>query len=182
MQSELDDIHVFLAEFSKRVSHFNDKINDFNSLEGIKLSETECLYVLDFALNQMTFKKGFQEFLGIDDTDMTLENYMNKIHPNDVELVSKIGKASILHSADNPGNNADNVLYVSFRIRNHQDEYVKVLSRSSIFEADQKGNMISALVKVSDLSFMEHSEVVSYNFVAANLDPDVFKRKIFRKY
>ena len=179
MYSEIDDIHIFLAEFSKRYSNFNDKFKDYKSLEGTKIYETECLYVWDFSLNQMTFKKGFHQFLGDDDGEMNLEKYMGKIHPDDIELVGKIGKASILHSADNPGNNVDNVLYITFRLRNHLGEYVKVLSRSSVFETDKKGNMISSLVKVSDLSFMEQSEVVSYNFVASNLDPQEFKKQIF---
>lgn len=179
MFSEIDDIHIFLGEFSKSYGNFNEKLKDFKSLEGTKVYKTECLYVLDFALNQMSFKKGFQEFLGDDDSEMNLEMYLEKIHPDDIELVTKIGKASILHSSDNPGNNGDNVLYITFRLRNHQGEYVKVLSRSSVFQTDQKGNMISALVIVSDLSFMEPSEVVNYKFVASNLDPGEFKNKIF---
>ena len=39
--------------------------------------------------------------------------------------------------------------------------------------------MISSLIKVSDLSFIEDGEVVRYKFVAENLDQEAFKRKIY---
>ena len=53
------------------------------------------------------------------------------------------------------------------------------MSQSSVFEADHNGQMISSLIKVSDLSFLEDGEVVRYKFVAKNLDQEAFKHKIY---
>ena len=54
-----------------------------------------------------------------------------------------------------------------------------MLSQSSVLELDNKGQMISSLIKVSDLSFIDDGEVVSYKFVAENLDQEVFKNKVY---
>ena len=48
-----------------------------------------------------------------------------------------------------------------------------------MYETDQNGHMISSLIKVSDLSFIEDGEVVRYKFVAENLDQEAFKNKIY---
>lgn len=52
--------------------------------------------MLDFSSNGISFAKGFKEFLGFEDKLMTLEKYMDQIHADEVDLVSRIGKATIL--------------------------------------------------------------------------------------
>jgi DNA-binding CsgD family transcriptional regulator len=179
MSSEIKNLNHFLSEFAKRYDQFEVVKGDIAALHDAKLSHTEFIYVLDFALNAITFAKGMKEFLGFDDGKMSIEKYLGLIHPQDGDLVAKIGKESILHSFANPNHNGDNVLYLSFRIKNKEGEYLKVLSQSSVFELDMEGNMISSLVKVSDLSFMEDNEVVKYKFLAANLNEEEFRKKVF---
>lgn len=179
MHSEIENMNDFLAEFSKRYDQFEVVKGDIGALENAKLSHTEFIYVLNFSLNAITFVKGMKDFLGFDDDKMTIERYIGLIHPEDGDLVARIGKESILHSYANPNNNGDNVLYISFRIKNKRGAYLKVLSQSSVFELDKKGNMISSLVKVSDLSFMGDSKVVKYKFLASNLDEEKFRRNVF---
>ena len=169
----------FLEEFARKYTRIAFRSDYSEMLRDLNVSQAECIYVLDFALNKMTFAKGFYSFLGYDQETLTLESYLQHIHPDDIDLVGRIGAATINHSHKNPNNNKDNVLYISFRIKNAKGLYIKVLSQSSVFETDQKGNMISALVKVSDLSFLEEEKVVRYKFVAENLDQEAFKKEIF---
>lgn len=179
MSSEIENMNDFLSEFAKRYDQFEVVKGDIAALQEVKLSQTEFIYVLDFSLNAITFAKGMKEFLGYDDGKMSIEKYLGLIHPQDGHLVAKIGKESILHSYANPNHNGDDVLYLSFRLKNKEGDYLKVLSQSSVFELDKEGNMISSLIKVSDLSFMEDSEVVKYKFLAANLDEEEFRKKVF---
>lgn len=169
----------FLEEFAKNYTRISFRNDYLEMLQDLNVSQTECIYVIDFSKNKMTFAKGFESFLGYDEQKLTLETYLQHIHPDDIDLVGRIGAATINHSHKNPSNNKDNVLYISFRLRNSNGDFLKVLSQSSVFETDQKGNMMSALVKVSDLSFIEDGEVVRYKFVAENLDDEVFKREVF---
>ena len=39
MFSEIDDIHIFLGEFSKSYGNYNEKLKDFKSIEGTKVYE-----------------------------------------------------------------------------------------------------------------------------------------------
>lgn len=179
MYFQFDNIHDFLAEYSKRYVDLEIGERNISGLESINLSESELIYVIDFSLNGISFAKGFKEFLGYDDKLITLEKYMNLMHPEDVDLVSRIGKATILHTAANPTESIDDVLYLSFRIRKKGGNYLKVLSQSSIFELDVNGDMVSSLVKVSDMSFMGENDIVKHKFIAANLDEEKFKKEVF---
>ena len=170
----------FLDEFAKNYTRFEFRGDYLETLNGLNLSQTECLYVIDFSQNSITFAKGFEAFLGYKDDMISLGTYLEKVHPDDIDLVGRIGAATIEHTHRNPKENKDNVLYISFRIRNSENEYIKVLSQSSVLELDQDGQMISSLIKVSDLSFLEDGEVVRYKFVAENLDQEDFKRKIYQ--
>ena len=169
----------FLEELAKKYKKIDISDANLESLQDYSLSQTECIYVIDFSTNKMTFAKGFEPFLGYSDQKISLINYLEKIHPEDIDLVGRIGTATIEHSYQHPNQNKDNVLYLSFRIRNASGEYIKVLSQSSVLELDKKGQMISSLIKVSDLSFIDDGEVVSYKFVAENLDQEVFKNKVY---
>lgn len=179
MYSQFDNIHDFLAEYSKRYADIEIDERNIKGLEHVRLSQSELIYVIDFTSNGISFAKGFKEFLGFDDKLMTLEKYMDQMHPEDIDLVSRIGKATILHTSDNLKDNINDVLYISFRIKNKEGNYLKVLSQSSVFELDKNGNMISSLVKVSDLSFMGENEVVKYKLLAVNLDEEKFRKEIF---
>ena len=179
MQVEGLKILDFLDEFAKNYKRIEFRDDYLEALKGFNVSKSECMYVIDFSQNKLTFAKGFESFLGYKDKKMSLENYLDKIHPDDIDLVGRIGAATMQHTHSNPNQNKDNVLYISFRIRNSNNEYLKVLSQSSVFEVDQDGQMISSLIKVSDLSFLEDGEVVRYKFVAENLDQEAFKHKIY---
>lgn len=179
MNNEIEDIHGFLRVFSDRYRESSKNTKDLDVLEKSVLSQSECLYVLDFSINDMSFKRGFKDFLGFDDEHIGLEKYLDRIHPEDIDLVSRIGKATIIHTSSQPKENIDSVLYLSFRIQNNEGEYIKVLSQSSVFETDNEGNMITSLVKVSDISFMEDNNLVKYNFVANMLDQEAFKKEIY---
>ena len=179
MQVEGLKILDFLDEFAKNYKRIEFRDDYLEALKGFNVSKSECMYVIDFSQNKLTFAKGFESFLGYKDKKMSLENYLDKIHPDDIDLVGSIGAATMQHTHNNPNQNKDNVLYISFRIRNSNNTYLKVLSQSSVFEVDQDGQMISSLIKVSDLSFLEDGEVVRYKFVAENLDQEAFKHKIY---
>ena len=170
IEREIKNLKEFLEKFSERYKGSLKPERDLNVLENTTLSQTECMYLIDFSLNEMSFKKGFMSFLGYPDKSLNLQSYLSKIHPEDLEMVSKIGMATIIHTSNHPFENLENVLYISFRIRKSNGQYVKVLSQSSVFEVDKEGKMVSSLVKVSDISFMEDNDLVKYNFVAQNLD------------
>jgi DNA-binding CsgD family transcriptional regulator len=169
----------FLEEFAKNYKKIDVKDTKLESLQGLSLSNAECIYVIDFSKNNMTFANGFEPFLGYSDKEMSLTNYLEKIHPDDIDLVGRIGAATIEHSHNNSNHNKDNVLYLTFRIKKSTGEYIKVLSQSSVLQLDEEGQMVSSLIKVSDLSFIEDGEVVRYKFVAENLDQESFKNKVY---
>jgi len=178
MYDDFKNIHEFLKEFSKREVVNTNPQKELVLLKNAKISKSECLYVLEFSSNQMIFKKGFEEFLGYDSDEVTVQRYLDRIHPKDIDLVAKIAKASIVHSDKHPGHNKDNVLYLSYRIQRKDGDYTKVLSQSQVFQRDERGRLVSILVRVIDISFLMENDLVKYNFMAGKLDQEAFKAEI----
>ena len=83
IEREIKNLKEFLEKFSERYKGSLKPERDLNVLENTTLSQTECMYLIDFSLNEMSFKKGFMSFLGYPEKSLNLESYLSKIHPED---------------------------------------------------------------------------------------------------
>lgn len=176
---EKRDMNLFLAEVAKSYTDISKLKKKLISLETIELSTDECIFLMDLSSSKITFHKGFDNLLGFSDDEVTLDYYLEQFHPEDKALVNKVGKFSILHSINNPENSENNVLHISFRIRKKNETFIKVLCQSSIYEVTREGVMISSLVKVRDISFLDDSDIVQWKFEAANLNLELFRNQIY---
>ena len=53
-----DDIHDFLENFSNNFEKEDLERIDYQSLINFKVTQSECMYILDFRLNAITFSLG----------------------------------------------------------------------------------------------------------------------------
>jgi DNA-binding CsgD family transcriptional regulator len=130
---------------------------------------------------EMVFKKGF-DLLGYADSSMSLEKYTELFHPEDAPYVHRLSQQSILWLTKHPEASPDFLLYISFRIMKRDGTFGKVLCRVSHYDSDDSGVLRHALVHLSDISFTDSSEVVSYRFRARGLDRDEFHRSVYKDY
>ena len=152
------------------------------SFENHVLSKNECAYIIDFRQNKLIFKKGFEDLLGYDEKEVTLDLIRQLYHPNDHEIANRIYKAAILHSLNNPKDSANSTLYITFRIRKKNGSYIKILSKSTIFELDATGMIISSLVKFTNISFIDKTNNVNWEFKTKSLMKDFFKQQVYKAY
>ncbi len=176
------DMMKFMEEVSCSFSTNRFKEKDTFSLNNIPLNYKECIYLLDFVQNKIIYNRGFQNVLGYDDNDIDFEFILNNHHPDDSEMVNRISKAAILYCLDNQFNVINNVLFISYRRRKKDGSYIKVLSESCIYEINDKGAPIKSFAKLTDISFMDTSDIVNWTFQADDLDKEEFKKQINKAY
>jgi len=182
MSRDDNNISVFLEQVAITVGENSLKNNNLENLESIPLNQNECLYVIDFTQNKLVFNKGFKNILGYDDKEISIDFIDSLYHPDDTDLINRVIKASILHCLAHPEDSLNNLLFISFRLRRKDGTYIKVLSQSSIYDIDKNDNITSTLIKFTDISFLDNSHNVNWDFRAPNLNKEAFKQQVYRTY
>lgn len=158
------------------------QIKRLHNIENIHLSNSESAYVINFRQNELIFKKGFQDLLGFSDREISLDFIRQLYHPDDYEIIDRLYKTAILYCLNNPSNCEGATLLVSFRIRNKKGNYIKILSKSTVFERDQMGRIISVLVKLTDISFIDKTNNVNWKFNSDDATKKLFKQQVYKAY
>jgi DNA-binding CsgD family transcriptional regulator len=91
----------------------------------------------------------------------------------------KIFRAAVLHCLYYPEYSSDNTLFVSFRIKRKNGTYIKVLSKSTVLDMDTEGRIRHSLVKFTDISFIDKTDFINWDFKAGKLDREEFKSQIY---
>ena len=174
-------IEQFVEEIARHYPPHTKVDGSLNDLKKIRFNKNECLFVWETRLGEMVFNKGFENLLGIPDEEMNLENFVGLFHPDDQEYVYRLGQAATLHSIKNPELNSEFCLYVSHRIKKANGDYIKIMAQSTPHTMDENGLILSFLVILSDISFIDTSEAVQYKFQSQSLDSDLFHDLVFEK-
>ena len=182
MNIEEKSISKFMEELSCSFHTNGYKKADISSLKNIPLNNRECIYLLDFTQNKIIYNRGFQNVLGYCDDEISLDFIISNHHHEDTEMVNRISKAAILYCTENPANVLNNVLFISYRRKKKDGSYIKILSESHIYEINDKGVPLKGFAKITDISFMETSDVVNWSFQADNLNNEAFKNQIYCDY
>jgi DNA-binding CsgD family transcriptional regulator len=146
------------------------------------IMKNECMYVIDFNENKMSYKKGFENVLGYTDDEMSLPLLFDSFHPEDEETVTKVIRESILHTIKDPSHGKSNSLYLKYRRRKKDGTYVTIMSQSHLYDLDTEGNRMKSVTKLTDITFADDFTNVSFSFKAKGIDEAVFEQKIHKAY
>ena len=175
-----------MKEFARRFKEFTDnkslKIKSSKQFDSFEIFQGECKFVFDFSSNEIIYSKGFLNFLGYKDDELTFDFIFKNIHPNDVDMVSRIVRAAAIYCSENPKNSSDNLLSIKYTRKRKDGTYIKILSQSSIYDFDKSGQMTSTLIRFTDISFIDNSQNVNWDFKAPNLNKETFKQQIYKNY
>ena len=146
------------------------------------LKRKESTLIVDLVKREIVFCKGFNNLLGYKNSEITLELLDKNRHPDDTEIVNRVGVATILYTYENPNNNSNYSLLVSYRRQKKDGAYIKILSKTSAYEVDKKGRIVKLHIQFTDISFLDQTDIVKWHFEIDNLDKDSFKRNIYDVY
>ena len=179
----IDDRGAFFENLVELLQLNNiEKVKRLHDIEHLDLSTNECMYVNDLSQNKLLFNKGFYDFLGYDEEEITIDLIRQLYHPDDIEITSRVFQSAILYTLNHPKDSSNNTLFISFRVKRKNGTYVKVLSRSTILDMDENGRIISSLVKFINISFIDKTDNVNWDFKANHLDKEVFKKLIYKPF
>ncbi len=173
---------LFLANLPDTFDAMAEKKTDFVKYKDFVPRKDECYYVIDFTENKIVYARGFLTSMGYPDERIDLNLMLDSIHPEDTELVYRVSKAAIMYAIEFAKAPENNILSMTYRIKKNDGHYAKFLSQSVVLRTDENGSMLRTLVKLTNISFIDSSSPVFWEFKAKGLDKQKFKAQVYEPY
>lgn len=177
-----DEIFRFLEQMQRRVSERNPLLSSDSSEQEQFKNEIECFYIFNFLDNEVVFHNGMEQMFGHHFGQLKLNDIFDKYHPEDAPLLQRIIKATVDQFIDIPVPKYTNFLNVSYRFRKADSDYSRILSNAFVFENDDKDLVKSVLIRYTDISFLDHSDIIEWTVNEDYLDKDKIWDKVYAPY
>lgn len=178
-----DEMPIFCEDIAKRLDCTHPNRKDFNDLRNFPLIPgKQCLYVADWKDSKITFQKGVKEMLGYNEGEFDMQLALNYFHPDDRNFVNRIIKGTVMHSIQEKIYQNDHYLNLTFRLRKKNGAYIKVIRKSSIYEADDKGRLISNFSMLTDIEFISNNNKVEWDIYTNHLDLEKFRMNVYKEF
>lgn len=181
MDNQSENINSFIKKVFHSFENKSVKRKDITFLKDVHLNSNESLYLFDLFQKTIIYKRGFTDLLGYDDDDITFDFLSNNFHPDDAEIVNRVSKAAILYLMEHPESD-NSQLFITYRHKTNDDSYIKVLTQVTVFDVNKNGIPKTLLIRLTDITFMDHTDNVNWTFKADNLDESEFKKIIYKIY
>jgi DNA-binding CsgD family transcriptional regulator len=150
-------------------------------ISNFPIAKGQALYVLDYRKKAITFQSGIFDLLGYTPEEFTVDFLANSYHPEDFDLIHRLLIATLTYATENDVS-FQLGYFVTYRLKHKNGDYVKVLRQSSVFDKDEKGQIISNTALLTDISFLDSSNKVQWRFDAPGLDQQKFKEYVSQVY
>ena len=171
MKSFFDQVTGMLSIEKDQVS-LEDLSQQFQNIPG------ECAYITDYKTKQLLFKKGFDALLGYKDEEVDFDFVFQGYHHEDAVMASQVIKAVIASAVNSVTSDPDLHLSMTYRRKRKDGSYIHVLSQSSVFELDTRGNLLRSFTRLTDVSYLNISTPVSWSVRSNNIDEHFVQSKI----
>lgn len=150
---------------------------NLNDVKRFPLSNNQCFYILNYQDLRIDYCSGVKEMLGYNDETFDIHQLMKLIHKDDEPLVNRLMEATINFSLEN--NVSKGVSFVNtYRVIHKNGSAKHVMRHSTVFETDTKGRIISSFSLLTDISFLNLSKKIDWQFEAPGLDINKFRSYI----
>jgi len=163
MKSFFDQITVLLSDVQQQ-DHKEIPAEVFKSVPG------ECTYIIDFKNKTLLFKAGFESVLGYDDDEVDFDFVFKGYHHEDAVMIKQIIKSVFLSAVNPYVNDPDMQLSMTYRRKRKDGSYIHLLSHSSVYELDSKGNLLKSLTRLLDISYLDLTTPVSWSILSKNIE------------
>ena len=174
----IDEIIAYVRDLSATLeSHKHLKGDNLNSFP---LRDDQFIYSYNYSTNKMSYARGFDRVLGIKDDEVDMRKFLERIHPDDLEMVIRVSAAGIAYgrrvSALPPFNMA---LNISFRVRMLSGEIKKIFRQSSGLDVDEDGHMLTSLSVCTDIYQHSMTDEVTFRFTGP--EPEVMEELLIEQ-
>lgn len=177
---EKPDIIKYSQEIAKK-HNACEKKEDYLDLDRFPLQKSQCLYILNWSFPAITYTKGIKECLGYEADEFNLEKALSYIHPDDIDSANRITMATVNHITLHP-DDSNVSLNITYRLRKKNGDYIKVLRQSGLYFRDKEGRMLENFSLLTDITFMNHRNMVDWEIRGNEIDVEAFRKNIYAAF
>ena len=152
---------------------------DITAVEKIPLNDLECFYLFDFKKNKVLYHKGFDVVFGHDLKKFDISFIFQHYHPDDAPFIKSIIKGSMSQLMYIRVPEYSNLISMSYRFRKNDGSYARILSNTTVHQTDAQGKIISVLIKYTNISFVDESDVVEWMVNTNYLDLENIRSAVY---
>jgi len=171
MKSFFDQITVLLSDVQQQDPK---KIPSavFKSIPG------ECTYIIDYTNKTLLFKAGFESLLGYSDDEVDFDFVFKGYHHEDAVMINEIIKRAVASAVSPFVSDPEMQLSMTYRRKRKDGSYIHLLSRSSVYELDSKGNILKSVTRLIDISYLDLTTPVSWSIRSKNIGEEELNNNI----
>lgn len=171
------EINHYLNSLAEKLQQRNVVSRSVSYIAGWPVAAGQCIYIIDFRRKEIVYQNGLAELLGYNPEQFTVESTFNFIHPADHTQFIRLTKAVLNTVSENNVYNGMGY-HVSYRIKNTNGAYVRVLQQATAFDVDENGKMISMLFMLTDITFLGVHEKLQWKFTARGIEQKKIRRLV----
>lgn len=178
------DSITFGTQIAEMLKHRIVKTLKFNRLNEIPLAAgKQALYVMNWQTSEVSLARGIRDLLGYAEAEFTMAFALNCIHPEDLDMVSRVHKGIINLAVNSDIIIKNQYLNITFRLLKNDGTYIRVMRQSLPHQTDKEGRLISNLSFFTDISFLKtKTNLVEWEVFADNMDVSKFKQNIYKAF
>ncbi|TMU56853.1 LuxR C-terminal-related transcriptional regulator [Flagellimonas algicola] len=178
---------VDLIQFAKTTSNFlaNKKTERkaFNDLAHFPLIPgKQAIYVMDWQQNRVTYQRNIEGMLGYPKNEFDDSIIHTHIHPDDINVVSRVIKGVVDHYTHFNATSINTYLTISYRLLKRDGTPIKVLRQSGAYETMGNGKLISNWSLITDIGFISNNNQIEWDVNANEVDRQKFKEKVYLEF
>lgn len=164
---------IFKSYCQQHIGSKSNAVSSEKKKEIVKsLTESPFKYVvqawsvLDFSDFSILHAEGFDRYFGYNNDDIMRQGMLGITHPEDIENLSFLLRLCMdgLLNSPKPVKNIGHFC-LSYRIKNADGNFVKVLETNSIIESDEEKNIpLICLSQITNIDHLDKSTQVGYYF------------------
>ncbi|MBC3758181.1 PAS domain-containing protein [Hyunsoonleella sp. SJ7] len=177
------DISEFIADVSDELQGVKSRKLCFEGIKNIPLIKgKQCLYVMDWQTLKMTYLRGVEEMLGYTEKDFVFDLVLKYLHPDDAKFVNRIVKGAVEQSVRENVSGERPFLNLTYRLKKKDGSYLKVLRRSTAYEIDSQGRLVSNFSLLTDISFISNNDKVEWDIHLDGINVEDFNNSIRNEF
>lgn len=180
MLADCKELTSFLKEIRNGLQYDLDQKNMPSPVEEIQIFPNECVFLVDYSKGELIYENGVEEMFGYSGEEINFDFVFKGYHPQECDTLYRVIRAAITYTIENPSGYPENLLYLNYRRRRKDNSYINVLSQTSLYR--DKDNSLKSFTRLTDISFTNDDNSISYMFDAKDLDPEVFKEQVNSAY
>lgn len=184
LSTSLFDSNAFSREIAKALANRSIDKKKFKSVSKFPLiAGKQALYIMDWQKSKISYSKSIPKMFGYTKDEFNMTMALNNIHPEDKKIVNRVIRGVINQSINTNLSAGNQYLILTYRAQKKDGKYIKILHQSWPYQLDDKGNFISNLTFLTDISFMKTNDnKVEWDILSDNIDVSLFKETIYKEF